>query len=85
MLAADIMHGDILVFMEATGSDVQDGQVVAAMCNGEVCVKRYRVLDGIPFLMSDPIGYMAPLRVSEEVTVVGVPVGYLRYKPAVWG
>jgi repressor LexA len=89
MMGADIRDGDVLVVRMIDAAE--DGRVVVARRGDQVAVKRLRYrlnLDNLRpqgWLYSDPEDYMLPLPIGPDAAVIGIPVGYLRQRPASWG
>jgi DNA polymerase V len=71
MTEAGIHDGDVMIVDRAI--EPEDGSVVVAALDGDLTVKRYRILSGQPHLMPesdehDPI----PVKAGQELIVWGV-------------
>lgn len=77
MVDADIHHGDWV--MMNVHREPRNGNVVAALCDGETCLKTY-VADGrtAPFLRSENQAYPPRIIPREEMQIQGVMVGKMR-------
>lgn len=77
MVDADIHHGDWV--MMNVKREPRNGNVVAALCDGETCLKTY-VSDGraAPFLRSENQDYPPMIVPREEMQIQGVMVGKMR-------
>src|ERR1700731_3520603 len=79
MIDAHILDGDIVILEDR--KDVQNGDVVAALIDGETTLKRYVVEHGRPYLKAENSAYpnLVPAR---ELTIQGVMVSLVRKQPA---
>jgi|ERR1700731_2620124 repressor LexA len=79
MIEAHILDGDIVILEDR--KDVQNGDVVAALIDGETTLKRYVVEHGRPYLKAENSAYpnLVPAR---ELTIQGVMVSLVRKQPA---
>ncbi len=77
MVDADIHHGD-WVMMNST-REPRNGNIVAALCDGETCLKTY-VADGraAPFLRSENQVYPPKIIPRDEMQIQGVMLGKMR-------
>src|SRR5437667_4129402 len=75
MIGAHIVDGDIVILEEA--KDVHDGDIVAALIDGETTLKRYVVERGRPCLKAENPRYpdLVPAR---ELKIQGVMVSLIR-------
>ena len=75
MIGAHIVDGDIVILEDA--KDVHDGDIVAALIDGETTLKRYVVERGRPYLKAENSRYpdLVPAR---ELKVQGVMVSLIR-------
>jgi repressor LexA len=75
MIGAHILDGDIALFEDS--KDVQNGDIVAALIDGETTLKRYVVEHGRPYLKAENPDYpnLVPAR---ELKIQGVMVSLLR-------
>lgn len=64
MIGAGIQEGAILVVDRAV--QAEDGDVIVARINDELCIKRLRIEGGAVWLMPDNPAY-EPLRITEEM------------------
>ena len=67
MQGAGIFSGDLLIVDRSLKPTA--GKVVVASLNGELVVKRYGLVDGKPFLLSENPSY-APIPLSEDYELV---------------
>ncbi|MFO1499540.1 MAG: transcriptional repressor LexA [Verrucomicrobiota bacterium] len=75
MIGRHILDGD-LVILEA-GRTPDNGEVVAALIDGESTLKTFRLANGKPFLQAENPHYPS-LIPAEELLIQGVMVGLLR-------
>src|SRR5881392_3749990 len=75
MIDAHIVDGDIVILEDR--KDVQSGDIVAALIDGETTLKRYVVEHGRPYLKAENPGYpnLIPAR---ELKIQGVMVSLIR-------
>jgi repressor LexA len=75
MIGAHIVDGDMVILENA--KDVHDGDIVAALIDGETTLKRYVVERGRPYLKAENPRYpdLVPAR---ELKIQGVMVSLLR-------
>jgi repressor LexA len=75
MIGAHIVDGDIVVLEDT--KEVQDGDIVAAVIDGETSLKRYVVERGRPYLKAENPRYpdLVPAR---ELKIQGVMVSLIR-------
>jgi repressor LexA len=75
MVGAHIVDGDIVILEDA--KDVHDGDIVAALIDGETTLKRYVVERGRPYLKAENPRYpdLVPAR---ELKIQGVMVSLVR-------
>ena len=75
MIGAHIVDGDIVILEDA--KDVHDGDIVAALIDGETTLKRYVVERGRPYLKAENPRYpdLVPAR---ELKIQGVMVSLIR-------
>ena len=80
MIEAHILDGDIVILEDR--KDVQSGDIVAALIDGETTLKRYVTNHGRPFLKAENLMYpdLVPAR---ELLVQGVMVSLVRKQIAV--
>ncbi len=77
MVDADIHHGDWV--MMTARREPRHGNVVAALCDGETCLKTYVAEQRqAPFLRSENQAYPPRIIPREEMQIQGVMVGKLR-------
>ena len=78
MIGAHIVDGDIVI-LEGS-KDVQNGDIVAALIDGETTLKRYVVEHGRPYLKAENPRYpnLIPAR---ELKIQGVMVSLVRKQP----
>lgn len=75
MIGAHILDGDIVILEDR--KEVRDGDIVAALIDGETTLKRYVVERGRPYLKSENPRY-PDLHPSQELRVQGVMVSLVR-------
>jgi repressor LexA len=75
MIDAHIVDGDIVILEDR--KDVQSGDIVAALIDGETTLKRYVVERGRPYLKAENSRY-PNLRPARELRVQGVMVSLVR-------
>jgi len=75
MIGAHILDGDIVILEDS--KDVQNGDIVAALIDGETTLKRYVVEHGRPYLKAANPRYpnLIPAR---ELKIQGVMVSLVR-------
>ena len=75
MIGAHIVDGDIVILEES--KEVHNGDIVAALIDGETTLKRYVVEHGRPYLKAENPGYpnLIPAR---ELKIQGVMVSLIR-------
>ena len=75
MIGAHILDGDIVILEDS--KDVQNGDIVAALIDGETTLKRYVTEHGRPYLKAENPGYpnLIPAR---ELKIQGVIVSLIR-------
>src|SRR6202043_375290 len=78
MIGAHIVDGDIVILEDA--KEVQNGNIVAALIDGETTLKRYVVEHGRPYLKAENPRYpnLIPAR---ELKIHGVMVSLVRKQP----
>ncbi len=79
MIDAHIVDGDTAI-LEAR--EPRNGDIVAALIDGETTLKRYLVQKGVPFLRAENSRY-PDLMPARELIVQGVLIGLLRGRDAV--
>jgi repressor LexA len=79
MIDAHIVDGDIVILEDR--KDVQSGDIVAALIDGETTLKRYVMERGRPYLKAENSLYpdLAPAR---ELRIQGVMISLIRKQPA---
>jgi len=79
MLGAHILDGDVVILEDR--KDVQNGDIVAALIDGETTLKRYVVEHGRPYLRAENPAYpnLIPAR---ELRIQGVMISLVRKQPA---
>jgi repressor LexA len=79
MIGAHILDGDIVILEDR--KDVQNGDIVAALIDGETTLKRYLVEHGRPYLRAENPAYpnLIPAR---ELRIQGVMISLVRKQPA---
>jgi repressor LexA len=75
MIGAHIVDGDIVILEDS--KEVQNGDIVAALIDGETTLKRYVVEHGRPYLKADNPRY-PDLIPARELKIQGVMVSLLR-------
>ena len=75
MIEAHILDGDIVILEDR--SDAQNGDIVAALIDGETTLKRYVVERGRPFLKAENPSF-PDLIPAREVRIQGVMVSLVR-------
>ncbi len=75
MIGAHILDGDIVILEDT--KEVQNGDIVAALIDGETSLKRYVVEHGRPYLKAENPRYpdLVPAR---ELKIQGVMVSLIR-------
>lgn len=78
MIDAHIMDGDIVILEDR--KDARDGDIVAALIDGETTLKRYVMDRGRPYLKAENAAYpnLIPAR---ELRIQGVMVSLIRKQP----
>ena len=79
MIDAHILDGDIVILEDR--KDVQNGDIVAALIDGETTLKRYVVERGRPYLKAENPLY-PDLRPARELRIQGVMISLVRKQPA---
>jgi repressor LexA len=79
MIDAHILDGDIVIFEDR--KDAQNGDIVAALIDGETTLKRYVMEHGRPYLKAENPLY-PDLIPARELRVQGVMVSLVRKQPA---
>jgi repressor LexA len=79
MIDAHILDGDIVILEDR--KDVQNGDIVAALIDGETALKRYVMEHGRPYLKAENPLY-PDLIPARELRVQGVMVSLVRKQPA---
>jgi len=79
MIGAHILDGDVVILEDR--KDVQNGDVVAALIDGETTLKRYVVEHGRPYLKAENSAY-PDLIPARELRIQGVMVSLVRKQPA---
>jgi repressor LexA len=79
MIDAHIVDGDIVILED--GKDVQSGDIVAALIDGETTLKRYVMEHGRPYLKAENSLY-PDLTPARELTIQGVMISLIRKQPA---
>jgi repressor LexA len=79
MIDAHILDGDVVILEDR--KDVQNGDIVAALIDGETTLKRYVVEHGRPYLKAENSAYpnLVPAR---ELRIQGVMISLVRKQPA---
>jgi repressor LexA len=80
MIDAHILDGDVVILEDRT--DVQNGDIVAALIDGETTLKRYVVEHGRPYLKAENAAF-PDLRPARELRIQGVMVSLVRKQVAV--
>jgi repressor LexA len=78
MIGAHIVDGDIVILEDS--KDVQNGNIVAALIDGETTLKRYVVEHGRPYLKAENPRY-PNLIPACELKIQGVMVSLVRKQP----
>jgi repressor LexA len=78
MIGAHIVDGDIVILEDS--KDVQNGNIVAALIDGETTLKRYVVEHGRPYLKAENPRY-PDLIPARELKIQGVMVSLVRKQP----
>ena len=79
MIGAHILDGDIVILEDR--KDVRNGDIVAALIDGETTLKRYVMEHGRPYLKAENPLY-PDLTPARELRVQGVMVSLVRKQPA---
>ena len=79
MIDAHILDGDIVILEDR--KDVQSGDIVAALIDGETTLKRYVMEHGRPYLKAENSRY-PNLTPARELRIQGVVVSLIRKQPA---
>ena len=79
MIDAHILDGDIVILEDR--KDVQSGDIVAALIDGETTLKRYVMEHGRPYLKAENSRY-PNLTPARELRIQGVAVSLIRKQPA---
>jgi repressor LexA len=79
MIDAHILDGDIVIFEDR--KDAQNGDIVAALIDGETTLKRYVMEHGRPYLKAENPLY-PDLIPARELRVQGVMASLVRKQPA---
>ena len=79
MIDAHIVDGDIVILEDR--KDVQSGDIVAALIDGETTLKRYVVEHGRPYLKAENPRY-PNLKPARELRIQGVMVSLVRKQAA---
>lgn len=79
MIDAHIVDGDIVILEDR--KDVQSGDIVAALIDGETTLKRYVVEHGRPYLKAENALY-PDLTPARELEIQGVMISLIRKQPA---
>jgi repressor LexA len=74
MIGAQIADGDTVLLTRATP---REGDIVAALIDGEVTLKRYQIRRGKPFLKAENPAY-PDLIPAAELVIQGVMIGLIR-------
>jgi repressor LexA len=75
MIDAHILDGDIVILEDS--KEAHDGDIVAALIDGETTLKRYVVERGRPYLKAENPGY-PDLIAARELKIQGVMVSLIR-------
>jgi repressor LexA len=75
MIGAHIVDGDIVILEDR--KDVQNGDIVAGLIDGETTLKRYVVEHGRPYLKAENPRY-PDLTPARELTIQGIMVSLVR-------
>jgi len=79
MIGAHILDGDVVILEDR--KDVQSGDIVAALIDGETTLKRYVVEHGRPYLKAENRAY-PDLIPARELRVQGVMISLVRKQTA---
>ena len=79
MIDAHILDGDVVILEDR--KDVQNGDIVAALIDGETTLKRYVMEHGRPYLKAENAGY-PDLIPARELRIQGVMISLVRKHPA---
>ena len=79
MIDAHILDADIVILEDR--KDVQSGDIVAALIDGETTLKRYVMEHGRPYLKAESSRY-PNLTPARELRIQGVVVSLIRKQPA---
>jgi repressor LexA len=79
MIDAHIVDGDVVILEDR--KDVQNGDIVAALIDGETTLKRYVVDRGRPYLKAENPAY-PDLKPARELRIQGVMISLVRKQPA---
>ena len=79
MIDAHILDGDVVILEDR--KDVRNGDIVAALIDGETTLKRYVVEHGRPYLKAENPLY-PDLTPARELRIQGVLISLLRKQPA---
>jgi repressor LexA len=79
MIDAHILDGDIVIMEDR--KDVQSGDIVAALIDGETTLKRYVMEHGRPYLKAENSQY-PDLTPARELRIQGVMISLMRKQPA---
>jgi repressor LexA len=79
MIGAHILDGDVVILEDR--KDVQNGDIVAALIDGETTLKRYLVEHGRPYLKAENSAY-PNLTPARELRIQGVMISLVRKQPA---
>ncbi len=79
MINAHILDGDIVILEDR--KDAQNGDIVAALIDGETTLKRYVVERGRPYLKAENPDY-PDLTPARELRIQGVMISLVRKQPA---
>jgi repressor LexA len=79
MIDAHIVDGDVVILEDR--KDVQNGDIVAALIDGETTLKRYVTEHGRPYLKAENSNY-PDLKPARELRIQGVMVSLIRKQPA---
>jgi len=79
MIDAHIVDGDIVILEDR--KDVQSGDIVAALIDGETTLKRYVMEHGRPYLKAENSLY-PDLTPARELRIQGVMISLIRKQPA---
>jgi repressor LexA len=79
MIEAHIVDGDVVILEDR--KDVQNGDIVAALIDGETTLKRYVMEHGRPYLKAENLLY-PDLIPARELRIQGVMVSLIRKQPA---